>query len=159
MASFAAVARRRLLVGLWWLAAFLSILTVLAPDHAQAQQTPTISLVKSTSTPTFTAAGDILLYSYEVTNTGPFDIPDSVLLNVEDDKVDILGSVTCRAIPPGGLVPGDAVQCVGSYTVTAADVAAGSVTNVAQAHIDTCGDGGIGRSTLHSQPSGPSRRL
>ncbi len=113
---------------------------LLAPAPVFAQRANTLTLTKTTSTPTFMAAGDVLHYQYDIRNDGPDPIPSGSSVFVDDDKVDILGSVSCRSIV-GDLLVGDSVQCVGSYTVTSADVTTGSVTNTAQAYIDTCGDG------------------
>ncbi|MEM5773463.1 MAG: hypothetical protein AAGU05_00570, partial [Anaerolineaceae bacterium] len=70
--------------------------------------------------------GDLLSYTYELTNegnvtlTGPF--------SVEDDKV----TVNCPATDT--LLPGESITCTASYTITQADLDEGSVTNVATGH-------------------------
>jgi len=47
-----------------------------------------------------------------------------------DDKIP---SVTCPALPAGGLLPTQSQTCTASYAVTQADIDAGSVTNIASA--------------------------
>ena len=74
---------------------------------------------------TYDAVGDVIDYSYLVTNTGNVTLAGPV--TVTDDKA----TVTC---PAGGLAPGASMTCTASYTITQADLDAGSVTNIAQAH-------------------------
>jgi uncharacterized repeat protein (TIGR01451 family) len=95
-----------------------------APDSetVTANQTRSLSIDKSTSTPSYSAAGDVLQYSYEVTNTGNTTVGG---ITVTDDRV---ASVSC---PGGNVAPGDSITCTGSYTVLQADLNAGSVTNTA----------------------------
>ncbi|MFD8600429.1 hypothetical protein ACFV1L_36070 [Kitasatospora sp. NPDC059646] len=69
--------------------------------------------------------GETVAYTYTVTNTGTAVVSN---LTVTDDHV---SSVTCGA---ASLNPGQSTTCHGSYTVTAADVAAGHVTNTAHAN-------------------------
>ncbi|MFJ5924322.1 LPXTG cell wall anchor domain-containing protein [Kitasatospora sp. NPDC092948] len=69
--------------------------------------------------------GDTVHYTYTVTNTGTAVISN---VTVSDDHV---ASVTCGATT---LNPGASTLCHGSYVVTAADVAAGHVTNTAHAN-------------------------
>jgi uncharacterized repeat protein (TIGR01451 family) len=95
-----------------------------APDSetVTANQNRSLAIDKSTSTPSYSAVGDVLQYSYEVTNTGNTTLGG---ITVTDDRV---ASVSC---PVGNVAPGDSITCTGSYAVTQADVDAGSVTNTA----------------------------
>lgn len=74
------------------------------------------------------ASGDVVDYTYEVLNTSAVAITD---VAVVDDRI---AGVTCEAseLAPAGQA-GDSTVCHGTYTVTDADAAAGSVTNVATA--------------------------
>ncbi len=65
-------------------------------------------------------------YVYTVTNTGNVTITDAV--TVTDDK--FTSPIAC---PAGPIAPAASVECRGTYTITAADVAAGTVVNVATA--------------------------
>ena len=69
--------------------------------------------------------GDVIDYSYEVTNTG--NVLISGPITVSDDMA------TDESCPTGDLSPGDSMTCTASYTITQADLNAGSVTNVASA--------------------------
>lgn len=84
-----------------------------------------ISLTKSANPTSFSSAGDVIQYSYLVTNTGTVDLSGDV--TVTDNKA----TVTC---PPGGLLAQATTTCTASYTVTSADVTAGAVTNTATAY-------------------------
>ncbi len=79
---------------------------------------------------TVDAVGQTIDYSYEVTNNG--NITLTAAISVSDDKI---SSVTCPALPLGGLLPGDSITCIGTYTVEQADLDTGSVTNIASATI------------------------
>ena len=91
-----------------------------------------LSLLKQAAAPVdvnhdgVTDAGDTIAYSFAVTNTGTLTMSN---ISVSDPE---LGPVTC---PRSSLLPGDSETCTGAsvYTVTAADVAAGSVVNTATA--------------------------
>ena len=89
-------------------------------------QTKSMSLVKSVQESTYTAAGNILHYSYTLTNTGNTTI--SGPFTVTDNKA----TVNCPATP--SLAPGASITCTASYTVTQADLDSGSVTNLATGH-------------------------
>ncbi|MDK0521142.1 hypothetical protein [Streptomyces sp. ML-6] len=69
--------------------------------------------------------GDEVTYTYTVTNTGNATLTG---VGVTDDLVP---DVTCRATT---LAPGASTTCTGTYTVTEADAARGTVINVAAAH-------------------------
>src|SRR5207237_65704 len=66
-----------------------------------------------------------ITYAYTITNTGNVTLTGP--FNVSDDKV----SVTCAQ--PASLAPGGTVSCSATYTLTQADIDAGSVTNHATA--------------------------
>ncbi len=91
-------------------------------ETALALQSPALSTTKSVRESTYYHAGELLHYTYVVTNTGNVTLAGPV--TVTDDKT----AVSC---PPGGLAPGAAMTCTATYTVTQADVDRGSVTNTA----------------------------
>jgi uncharacterized repeat protein (TIGR01451 family) len=82
-----------------------------------------LTITKSASPQTFKAVGDVITYTYKVTNSGQTTVSN---VSVTDDK--IVGSVACV---PSTLTPGDVATCTATYTITAPDLAAGSVTNTA----------------------------
>ena len=86
--------------------------------------TTSLSLMKSTTSTGYGAAGDTIPYDYLVTNTGTTTLSG---ITVNDNKV---AHVSC---PSGPLSPEASETCTGSYTVAQADVDAGSVTNTATA--------------------------
>ena len=91
-----------------------------------SEATSSLSLVKSTSTSGYGAAGDTIDYSYAITNTGT-----TTLSNVGVDDNYIPGDdISC---PSSTLSPSADETCTASYSVSQADVDAGSVTNTAQA--------------------------
>lgn len=97
-----------------------------------------LTLAKSSSQNYYTAAGNTLNYSYLVTNSGFSSLNGPV--TVTDDKT----TVTCPAISSAGDLdnyfdPGESLTCTASYTVTAADVTAKSVTNNASASTPSVG--------------------
>ncbi len=86
-----------------------------------------LTLDKTADTSGYSAVGDTVGYQYVVTNTGTTTLSD---VSVSDNRV---AGVTC---PPGSLAPGDQETCSGTYTVTQADINAGTVTNTATATAD-----------------------
>ncbi len=95
-----------------------------------AGQTRALTLTKTPTTPGFTQAGAVLGYSYEVRNSGNVTIPATPGITIADNKI---ASVSCPALPAGGLIPGASITCLANYTVTQADMDAGQVTNLASA--------------------------
>jgi len=86
-----------------------------------AIQTPDIEITKDALTADYDAPGDVLEYAIQVENTG-----NVTLLNAE-----IIDPLTGTDVTVGDLVPGQTAAITTSYTVTQADVDAGSVTNIA----------------------------
>ncbi len=105
--------------------------------EAQASYaTTSLTLVKSLTESYFAGAGNVLHYSYLVTNSGfaPLLGPVTIL----DDKIP---SVSCPNVSGVGdldnyLDAGESLTCTGSYTVLPADVTATTITNHATASAD-----------------------
>ena len=83
---------------------------------------PAITLDKQAGTPSGATAGSTIAYTFAVTNTGNVTLAS---VGVDDPQV---GPVTC---PVTTLAPGASTTCTASYTLTQADVDAGSVVNSA----------------------------
>ncbi len=92
-----------------------------------ASHAPAITVVKSASPTSFSAAGQTIHYRFDLTNSG------NVTLNhvkVDDAGLPGLSAITC---PHTTLAAGASETCTATYTTTTADVDAGSVTNHATA--------------------------
>ena len=104
----------------------------LTSNEAQATVTavpkPALAIDKTAQETTYVKAGDVIHYSYLVTNAGNVTLHDPI--TVSDDKAT---DESCPALPAGGLAPGQSITCTASYAVTQADLDAGSLTNVASA--------------------------
>ena len=89
-------------------------------------QLPALTVDKTSDMSTYDELGDVITYTYQITNSGnstlfgPFTVDD-----------DILGALTNCASGP--LAPAAVVTCAATHTVDAADLDAGSITNVASA--------------------------
>ena len=93
----------------------------------QVQITPVIpelALTVSAAPATFNAAGQVLTYSYQVSNTGNVAVTG---IGVTDPAVP---GATC---PAPALPAGSSETCTGSYTTTSADLTAGKITDAATA--------------------------
>jgi hypothetical protein len=87
------------------------------------KQAPSLSLAKQAAPTTYNAAGQVIGYTYLLTNTG--NVPIGGPFTVSDDKA----SATCPAT--ASLAAGASITCTANYTITQADVDTGSVTNTA----------------------------
>lgn len=87
---------------------------------------PSLSLVKTVQETALTGPGQVLHYSFVVTNTGEVTLHD---LSIDDGLLAAAGiPVTC---PRSTLAPSESMTCVSAeYSVTQADVDAGHVGNV-----------------------------
>ncbi len=93
----------------------------------------TISLTKSTPTTTYTAAGQVITYTYVVTNNGPLPINTGQNIEIQDDKI---GTFTCGTISTP-VASGATHSCTANYTIVAGDMAVANVTNNAIAGVGT----------------------
>lgn len=110
--------------------------TTVSAASTAVYATTGLTIAKSVTQTSFSAAGDVLNYSFVVTNTGFAPLAGPV--TVSDDKAT---DESCPAVNTVGdldnfLDPSESIICTATYTVTAADVTAGFVTNVASATAD-----------------------
>ena len=87
-----------------------------------AVQSPTLSIVKASSTSSFALPGDTISYTFRVTNTGNVTMTG---VTVTDPKV---SGISC---PSTSLIPGASTTCSGTRIATGSDVSAGRVVNTA----------------------------
>ena len=89
-------------------------------------QNPTVTVAKSSDVATVDAVGDVVSYSFVVTNAG------NVTLSAVGvaDPLPGLSVVTC---PVASLAPAASTTCTATYTVTQGDLDAGSIVNTATA--------------------------
>jgi uncharacterized repeat protein (TIGR01451 family) len=109
--------------------------------HDSANDTATyattgLTLDKTSVESTYLAAGNLIHYSYLVTNSGFAPLQGPV--TVADNKA----TVTCPAVSTVGdldnfLDPAESITCSAIYTITAADVANVTVTNTATATVQS----------------------
>jgi hypothetical protein len=92
---------------------------------------PKLEVKKTAQEAGFAAAGDLIHYSYELTNTGNVTLTGP--FSVTDNKIADPNKVTCPT-DPTSLAPTESTTCTATYTVTATDVTNGSITNTASGH-------------------------
>jgi uncharacterized repeat protein (TIGR01451 family) len=80
---------------------------------------PEMTIKKSSLTVEVTAAGQVVDYSYLVTNTGDVDLTN---VTVTDNNIDTPPGVTC---PATTLAVGESMTCTAQHTVTLAEMDAG----------------------------------
>ncbi|MFF2660183.1 hypothetical protein ACFVUH_22845 [Kitasatospora sp. NPDC058032] len=103
-----------------------SEVTVPAPSD------PKLTVVKSASTGKL-VAGEAITYTFEVKNTGNVTLNDVKVTEGTFTGSGTLSPVTCPAAEAASLAPGATMICTATYTVTQADVDAGSIKNTATA--------------------------
>lgn len=106
---------------------------VTSNNSSASYATAALTLVKSAVETFYDAAGDVLHYTYLVTNSGSAPLAGPVVLSDNLSTDESCPSVETTGDLDAFLDPGESLTCAASYTVTAADVLAGSVTNLASA--------------------------
>jgi len=103
-----------------------------------AAQDGALELVKSAEPGRVDSVGDVIDYTFEVTNSGNVTVRNLSIADTDFTGSGLLSAIVC---PPGALAPGAAVECTATYPVTQADLNAGSIQNTATAHaVDLAGD-------------------
>jgi uncharacterized repeat protein (TIGR01451 family) len=108
------------------------ITSPLATVTVTATQQAALVIAKFAAVTRYSAVGDVITYTYVVTNTGNVSVAKP--FTVVDDKI---GSFACPEITPDRsvdlLAPGASVACKAVHSVTQEDIDRGAVTNVAYA--------------------------
>ena len=92
---------------------------------------PALSIVKSADKKQIVSAGETILYSFVVTNTGNVTVTDVAPVEVEFSGTGKLGDLVPASAE--ALLPGQSATFTAEYVTTQADVDAGGVTNTATA--------------------------
>jgi len=95
-----------------------------------AVDSPSISILKTSPTPSFAAVGDTVVYNFLVTNTGNVTLSAITVNDVQSAPASQsnLSAITC---PEATLAPAVSETCTATYTVTQADLNAGLVNDSA----------------------------
>ncbi|MGD0056166.1 MAG: hypothetical protein ABSC34_12115, partial [Acidimicrobiales bacterium] len=100
------------------------------PTATAPASSPAISLAKTAGSSTYDATGQVITYTYVITNTGNVSLP-SAQYTVTDNLINAGVAFDCGV--PQVLAVGATITCTGNYTITAGDLSNGSVTNRATA--------------------------
>ncbi len=92
-----------------------------------ANTTTGLSLTKAATPNTDVVAGTVVTYTLHGTNSGVRTVHDVAV----SDPMSGLSALACSPATPASLAPGESIDCTATYTVTAADVTAGSIHNTA----------------------------
>ena len=98
-------------------------ITKTASKTVTAAQSSTLTLTKAAVPSSGVTAGSVVAYTLSGTNTGT-----TTLLNVTVSDP-LVGALSCAPATPATLAPNATISCTGSYTVTQANVDAGSFLN------------------------------
>ena len=98
-------------------------------------QNPALTLSKAANPITYNKVGDVINYTYVITNTGNVTVTGT--LSITDDKV----SANCTQPVDGALSPNEQMSCTAAYSIAQADLDAGKVTNNASASNGTTTSG------------------
>lgn len=91
---------------------------------------PALTLTKTASPTTVTAAGQKVTYRFLVTNTGNVTISNITVVEKSFSGSGTMSAVSC---PSAILAPGASETCTATYTVTGKDMATAAITNTALA--------------------------
>ena len=91
-----------------------------------------LDLEVTASQPTYDHVGEIITYTYTITNTGTGDL--APVFGVHDEPV---ATNNCESSAPATLLVGGSYACTGTYAITQEDLDTGFLTNVAQASANT----------------------
>jgi uncharacterized repeat protein (TIGR01451 family) len=102
--------------------------TIVVPTNPH----PALSVVKSANQSTLSTVGQVVIYTFQVTNTGNVTIDKPVVHDTDFSGTGRLSAITCPTdTAPTTLAPGAAENCTATYAVTHADLVSGKLSNSA----------------------------
>ena len=103
-----------------------------AQVNVTVTQTPGLSVVKTASVSSVSASGQTFTYTFAVKNTGNTDL-SSIAIDDVQSAPSVSANVTTPMCPDSTLAPGAGENCTATYTVSQADMDAGSISDTATA--------------------------
>ncbi|HEX6354083.1 DUF7507 domain-containing protein [Actinophytocola sp.] len=91
-----------------------------------ATRRPQLTVTKTADKQTVTTTGEVITYSFLVTNSGNVTMTDIDVRDTEFSGTGALSPVTC---PVSSLVPGETTTCTATYSVMEADLRAARIDN------------------------------
>ncbi|MCK8469046.1 DUF11 domain-containing protein [Microbacterium sp. KSW4-16] len=91
---------------------------------------PSLTVVKTADKSTVAGAGQVITYTFLITNTGNVSITNARAVETQFSGSDDLTAIICID-EAARITPGASVECNATYRTTQADVNAGKVTNTA----------------------------
>jgi uncharacterized repeat protein (TIGR01451 family) len=99
------------------------------PVNVPTNPHPALSLAKTASSQQATTVGQVITYTFAVTNTGNVTVHDPKVNEGAFTGHGTLSAVKCPSTTT--LAPGQELDCTGTYTVVAADLTGGTLSNTA----------------------------
>ena len=127
-----------------------AVVTAMSTTTVGAVQNPAVTISKSANPTTVTAAGQTIGYSFVVTNTGNVTLSNIAVTDaqsVASEDAD-LSPILC---PDASLAPQGFETCTATYTVTQADMDAGSITDTGS--VSATGPSSVGVATVGNSSS------
>ncbi|PSS43233.1 hypothetical protein C6401_13550 [Arthrobacter woluwensis] len=131
------------------------------PSEASVPQkpSPALRLVKTADHTLLGRAGEHVIYTFTLTNTGNVTLRDLTVHEGAFSGSGKLSPVSCPATGQG-LAPGASLRCSATYVVTSEDLAAGKLSNTATASATAPGGAAVGSEpssvTLRGTPPAPA---
>ena len=105
------------------------------PHEEPVPQGPAIDIVKTADPQFYSRIGEMISYSFEVTNVGNLTLTSVTVSDPLIEGPPNNGTITCPAPGNGAITldPTESVTCTGTYTIQAADMLVPSIPNTATA--------------------------
>ena len=110
-------------------------ITEVTDEDSATRATAELGLNKSASPTTFTASGQVITYTFTVTNDGDAILPGPASINDPLVPGAVCPDLTTIGNNDNFFDPSESIDCTGTYTTQGGDVTTGSITNTASASV------------------------